>query len=62
MYGKVVNVPRPSAGIHTFVLKWDMTRVHDGMPLQEYPTTVNIPPSNANKFLLQTDINQSIIV
>ena len=43
-------------------LKRDMTRVHDGMPLKDYPTTIIIPPSNSNKFLLQTDINQSIIL
>ena len=52
MYGQVVNVPLPSASILTFILKWDMTRDSDGTPLQEYPTTVNITPSNANKFLL----------
>ena len=58
MYGYVVNVTRPSSGIHTFVLKWDKTRVYYGMPLEEYHTTVNIPPSNSNKLLLQTDINK----
>ena len=29
MYGKVVNVPHPGAGIHTFFLKSDITRVPD---------------------------------
>ena len=62
MYGKVVNVTCPSSGIHTFVLKWYMTRFPDGIPLQYYPPTINIPPSNAKKFLLQTDINKSITV
>ena len=44
MYGQVVNVPFRSASIHTFVLKWDITRVPDGMPLQYYPPIVNVPP------------------
>ena len=52
MHRKVVNVTSPGAGIHTFVLEWDMTIFTDGMPLQEYPPTVNIPPSNSNKFSL----------
>ena len=37
-----------------------MNRVPDGIPMQEYPPTVKIPPSNANKFLLQTSISQPI--
>ena len=59
MYGKVFNIPRPIAGIHPFFLKWYMARVPDVIPLQEYPPTVNIPLSNANKLLLQTSINES---
>ena len=62
MYGLVVNVKVPSAGNHTFVLKWDMARVTDGRPLQEYPTTVNTPLSNDNKFMLKTSNNQAITV
>ena len=60
MYGWVVNFPRPSYGIHTFVLKWYMTIVPDVITLQYYPPAVNIPPSNDNKSLLQTAINQAI--
>ena len=37
-----------------------MNRVLGVRLLQEWPTTVNIPPSNSNKFLLQTDIDQAI--
>ena len=59
MYGKFVNAPFPSAVIKTFVLKWYMTRFSGGMLLQEYPPTFNIPPSNANKFLLQISINKA---
>ena len=62
MYGKVVKCFCPGAGIHTFVLKWDMTIVPDVMPLQEYPPTVNIPPSNDKKLFLQTSTNQEITV
>ena len=62
MYRQVVNVLCPSASIHTFVFDWDMTRVHDGMPLRYYPTTFIIPPSNTKKFLLQTAINQATTV
>ena len=62
MYGQIFNVPIPSAGIHTFILKWDTTRVPYGMPLQEYTHTFNIPQSNANNYLLQTAINQEITV
>ena len=60
MYGQVVNGLRPSAGIHTFFLKWDMTRVPGGMHMQEYNHTVNTPPRNSNKFLLQTATNKEI--
>ena len=62
MYEQVLNVTFPSSGIHTLVFKWYMTRVPDGMPLQEYPPNVNIPTTNANKFFLQTYINQAITV
>ena len=62
MYGRVVNVPSPSAGIHAFVLQWEITGVPGGMPLQEYRSTINIPPSNSNKLFLQTYINQEITV
>ena len=62
MYGKVVNVSRSSAGINTFFLKWYITRVTDGMPLREYPFSVNTTPSNDNKILLQTDIIRAITV
>ena len=34
MYVKVVNIPLPSSGINTFVLKWYMTRVPGGIPLK----------------------------
>ena len=36
-----------------------MSRVPDIIHLQEYPLTVNIPPSHANKFLLQIAINKA---
>ena len=62
MYRQVVNVPCPSAGIHTFVLKWVMNRVSNGMPLKYYFSTVNKSPSNTNKFLLQIVINKVITV
>ena len=44
MYGQVVNFTLPSAGIHNFVFKWDMVRVSDRIPMQEYPTTIKITP------------------
>ena len=62
MHGKFFNVPLPSAGTHTFILKWYMTRVPYEKSLQDYPPTVNIPPSNYNKFSLQTAINHAITV
>ena len=42
------------------VLKWGMTRVPDGMHLQEYTPNANIPPPYDNKFLLQIDMCQAI--
>ena len=36
-----------------------MSRVTDVIHLQEYPLTVNIPPSNANKFILKIAINKA---
>ena len=60
MHGQVVNVPSPSAGINTVVLRWEIIRVLDGMYLQEYPPTINTSPSNANMLFLQADMNQSI--
>ena len=36
-----------------------MTKVPDGIPLQDYFVTVKIPPSNAKKLLFKTDINKS---
>ena len=62
MYEQVVNVPRRSFGIQTFILKLEMTIFLDGMTLQEYPPNFNIPPSNFNRFLLQTPTNKKIIV
>ena len=59
IYGNIINVLRPSSGIHTFVLKRYMDIVPDGMTLQEYPPTVNTPSSNSNKFLLQIAINKT---
>ena len=45
--------------IHAFVLKWYMTRVPYGIPLQYYPPTVNIPPSKSNKLLSQISTNKA---
>ena len=59
MHGKVVNVPCPSSGIHAFFLKWDTTRVPDGMPLQEYPPTVNAPHKILTSYCLQIDTNKA---
>ena len=49
MYGKVVNVTRPSAGIHKIVLKLAMNIVPDVMPMQEYPPAVNICPMGESR-------------
>ena len=62
MCGQVSYVLCSSAGIHAFFLKWDITKIPGRIPIQDYLPTVNIPPSNDSKFLLQISINEAVTV